>query len=66
MASLDAVVHGEFDDGFKVQDENVNKTKSAATKQKLEAQKVATTSNGKSDGKRVAPAGAKPAGKKRK
>ena len=25
MASLDAVVHGEFDDGFKIRDDNVNK-----------------------------------------
>lgn len=66
MASLDAVVHGEFDDGFKVQDENVNRTKSAAAKEKLEAQKVAAASNGKSDGKRVAPAAAKPARKKRR
>lgn len=26
MATLNAVIHGDFDEGFRVQDENVNKT----------------------------------------
>ena len=50
MATLDAVVHGEFDEGFKIRDENVNKKKSnennASTTESLQqtsSQKKAST-----------------------
>lgn len=65
MASLDAVVHGEFDEGFRVQDENVNKTKGAEAKEKLEAQKIEAASNAKHNKKRPSNGMAKTATKKR-
>lgn len=50
MATLDAVVHGEFDEGFKIRDENVNKKKSneknastAESMQQTSSQKKAST-----------------------
>eukprot|EP00980_Cylindrotheca_fusiformis_P027033 scaffold18525_cov190-Cylindrotheca_fusiformis.AAC.3 len=66
MASFNAVVQGEFDDGFRVQDDNVNKTKSAEAKQKLEAGKMATGNDRKKNGKRSTASSAKSNVKKRK
>lgn len=64
MKTLDAVVEGEFDDGFRVRDENVNKTvRQAAAADKAEDRKSLVTPKTK---KRASVSSAKSSGKKKK
>jgi hypothetical protein len=53
MAKLDGVVEGEMDDGFRVQEENVNKSKGAAA-EPAKVAKVETSKQSKTTSKRPA------------